>query len=218
MAMKFVGRIPCLTHNQGRRIQTMHNFATPSPRRTGFTIVELMAVITIIGILVALGVGAGYSVVSSLRVSATENTIRTVQKSLYEQWNQVVEEAKLEDPSPAILALANNDMALARVLWIKLRLYEAFPQNYAEIRTALASSQPGPKAVSGIYGSAGGQLGYWIPKRKYMATYFAALPITDSPNHDTNTESSACLLMSLSVTRGRAKLDLANLTGFISDT
>jgi type II secretory pathway pseudopilin PulG len=177
-----------------------------------------MAVITIIGILVALGVGAGYSVVSSLRVSATENAMRTIQKVLQEQWNQVIEEAKQEDISPAIVALANNDSQLARVLWIKLRLYEAFPQNYAEIRTAMASSQPGPPVVPGIYGSAGGQLGYWIPKRKNMATYFAALPLMDKPGHDTNTESIACLLMSLSVTRGRAKLDLANLAGFVADT
>jgi hypothetical protein len=177
--------------------------------------VELMVVIAIIGILVAIGVGAGYVVIAGMRVSATENAMLGVQKVLNEQWNQVIEEAKLEQPSPAVLALANGDTNRARVLWIKLRLFEAFPENYGEIRNAMASAQGNS---SGLYGGPGGTLGPWLPVRKYMATYFGLIPTADGPNHDTNTESSACLMLALNITRGQIKLNQANLTSFIADT
>jgi prepilin-type N-terminal cleavage/methylation domain-containing protein len=196
----------------------MYRHLRHSQHRRGFTLVEILVVIVIIGVLVVIGVGAGYRVVASMRVSSTENAMRYIQKVMDEQWNQVIEEAKQEQPSPAIMTLANGDPNRARVMWIKLRLFEAFPQNYAEIRNANTSGLPANQnSSSGIYGGLPGY-GLFLPNRKYMSNYFTAIPAVDGPSHDTNTESSACLLMALSVTRGRVKLDEGNLAGFIADT
>src|SRR5205814_3915765 len=105
---------------------------TSSKRRGGFTLVELLVVIAIIAVLVALAAGGAFRLIASQRISRTEDTLRTADKSLREQWNKVVEDAKKEEPSAAVMDLANGNSAIARVLWIKIRLTEAFPQNYDE--------------------------------------------------------------------------------------
>jgi prepilin-type N-terminal cleavage/methylation domain-containing protein len=186
----------------------MYKHVLSSRRRGGFTMVELMVVIAIVGVLVALGVGAGYRVLSGMRISATENAMRTIQKVLNEQWEQVIKDANNEEPTPLVKNMAGGDPARARVLWIKMRLAEAFPQSYAEIKKIVDGG--------GVYGT------QFIVNKKYIATYYGLL-------HDAKvniqlnappgpTESSACLLMALRVSRGRVKLDEANLAGFIADT
>jgi prepilin-type N-terminal cleavage/methylation domain-containing protein len=201
--------IPRLCTRDAKR--SAHRAESSNVHRSAFTLVELLVVIAIISVLVALGVGAGYVVVSSMRVRATENAMRTIQKCFTDQWKQVVYDAsKNEDPSPAVIALAGGDVDRARILWIKIRLAEAFPLNYSEIRNAMQGK--------GIYGGLN-PTQPWIPNKKYMAAYNAAIPVTDfpDPHHNHAIEPAACLFLALSVKRGNVQLDQANLAGFITE-
>jgi len=148
-------------------------------RRGGFTLVELLVVIAIIAVLAALS-GAGiYLWVGSRYQHNTEETIKTVFKLLQTRQKAVIDSAKTEvDIPPAVVALAGGDMARARVIWIKVRLAEAFPQSYAEVNTT-------PSIVS-RYIPAGRSKSHWA---KYQAT-IGATP--GGPG-----QSSACLLMAL---------------------
>jgi hypothetical protein len=92
---------------------------------------------------------------------------------------------------PGIIQIANGDMRLARLIWIKARLRQEFPMNYTEIILASStSSQPVP----------GGAL----PAKP---EYVNALTAPNGPiakgfvagNEPTPAENSACLLMALTL-------------------
>ncbi len=177
--------------------------------RRAFTLVELLVVIAIIGVLAALAVSAVFKYIDAQRVTTTENTLRSFDKVLTTQWKKVVDEAIKEDFSPAVFALANNNAYRARILWIKFRLAEAFPQSYAEIITA-----NGP---NGFYNKNNAN-GPWIPIPKYMPKYLRALPAVMPASHVPGTESAACLYLALSVSRGGVVLDEGNMAHYIGDT
>jgi len=179
-------------------------------KRGGFTIIELLIVVAIIAVLLGLGIGAAFKVIDAQRSATTEDLLRTVDKTLHTHWTFVVTDAKKEQPSPAVLALANGDENRAKVLWIKLRLAEAFPQSYADVIGAVQGQ--------GVYGS--GPNGPWIEpeRRKYTKTYYDTIKLAKNANATPQAQSSVCLLVALSVTRGGAKLDQTHLTSSIADT
>src|SRR5437870_3499365 len=76
----------CAALFSGERGSGMRNPGKKYSGRDGLTILELLVAITIIGFLVALGAGAGYRVVESVRVSSTENAIRIIDKVLAAHW------------------------------------------------------------------------------------------------------------------------------------
>jgi prepilin-type N-terminal cleavage/methylation domain-containing protein len=188
----------------------MSESKTSSLKRGGFTIIELLIVVAIIAVLLGLGIGAAFKVVDAQRVATTEDLLRTVDKTLHTHWKAVVDDAKKEEPSPAVKALAGDENR-AKVLWIKLRLAEAFPQSYGEVNLAVTGQ--------GIYGSnASGQPWIEPERRKYMATYYNTIKLAKGAGASAQSQASACLLMALSVSRGGTKLDQAHLANSISDS
>jgi prepilin-type N-terminal cleavage/methylation domain-containing protein len=179
----------------------MVRFTPPLPRRGGFTLVELAVVISIIAVLLALGAGAAITVLEGQRASRTEDLLRNTDKLLQQHWRKVVEDARKEQAviPDSVVALAAGDRNRALVIWIKLRLMEAFPQSYAEIRTPWAYN--------------------YIPAdmQRYNSSYLKA--IKNVPlGPPAPTESAACLYLILRENRGVARLEEDKLTANIIDT
>jgi prepilin-type N-terminal cleavage/methylation domain-containing protein len=155
---------------------------TAQARRAGFTLVELLVVMGIILALVALSASASMRLLATQKVSVTETTITKVDSALRKQWDAVLTAAQKEDIAArygsttytTILGVAGNDTRRARVIYVKLRLRQEFPMNYAE---ALSPSGP-------------------LPAKQSYAKYLSARGKTGNANPVAE-ESSACLLMAL---------------------
>lgn len=175
--------------------------ATTMRTRSAFSLVELLVVIAIIAVLMTLSVGIVRQVVEGQQGTNTDAAMRTAYGTLQKHWSFVVDSARKETPSPQVMALAGNDPVRAQVIWVKLRLLEAFPKSFDEVLT------PAPAY-------------YYIPagNRKNLAAYKRALTgaNTGSP---LDVQSAACLLMALSAPRGGSQaLTATNLGSNIADT
>ena len=147
----------------------------------------MLVVIALIGVLAGLVAFAVTKVIGSQQGSNTQATIRTVQKVLNEHYAYVVAEARegetgLSGPFAAIDNVFGPDDGGGernRIIWVKMRLMEAFPMSYAEIL------HPFPYTAHIIP----------LNLRKYNGTYLEALGGRTRDNNGGATESSACLLM-----------------------
>jgi prepilin-type N-terminal cleavage/methylation domain-containing protein len=167
-----------------------------SIKRDAFTLTELLVVIAIISILASLAAWGVFATIGNRRARNTEDTFKTVNKLLQSHWRYVIDEANKDSQvSPAVLALAGNDPARARVLWKKFRLMEAFPQTFAECNPATAFVYNNPSAANPYIPTGNGF------QRRYIVKYQTALASVGG-SHQANTESAACLLLALGISRG----------------
>lgn len=162
-------------------------------RRGGFTLIELMVVITIIAALMALMAGAVMKVMATSQGNNTQSRLDSVQSQLSRAWSKVKDEAYYKSQMNEIVPglgipvsqwiLANlaqigptdpNAQERARVIYVKLRLRQAFPMSFNE------ALNPFP-----------------LPPMPGYATYLTSLGIAGSTPATATIESSACLLMAL---------------------
>ena len=181
--------------------------------RAGFTLVELLMVIAVIAILAAL---ASWGVIAMMGNRQAE-------------YRGDPADGQQNHAEPLALRYRGGEeghgfprsqepgrqrcRAGSRVLWIKFRLREAFPQSYAEIGTAAAPPF--------VYTADGGG-NPWIPlgQRRYIVDYqkhIANLPpaVVNNPGP---TQSAACLLMAISVNRGGNVLSPDQIQFAVKDT
>src|SRR4051794_24089068 len=99
-------------------------------RRSGFTIVELLIVITIIIVLAALSLGA---IARGYNWGMGRNTDTLIQKAAQRfdrRYEQLKNEARAWEVPPTILGLAGGDQRRAKVLQLKLLVKWSFPTSY----------------------------------------------------------------------------------------
>jgi type II secretory pathway pseudopilin PulG len=166
--------------------------------RLAFTLVELLVVITIIIILVSLTAAGVSRMVDASRTRTTETIVQAVDQLLQKAWNKVIADAKKEPIPQGVLNFA-MDPKRARVIWIKLRLMEAFPQTYQEI---LNPPIYNPSVNSTVFAADNGPIPPGM--RRYLRTYQNILTAKGITNDNGGrAHSSACLLMALSeINRG----------------
>jgi prepilin-type N-terminal cleavage/methylation domain-containing protein len=148
------------------------NARLAKPRvRGGFTMLELLIVIGILGILFALGAAAVATARDKAKASNTETLIRKVNRILERQWRAAIDDA-MSKPIPLnYVTNAANDKDRARAIWIKAWLRWEFPANFLE-----ATNQP--------------QMPFGFSPK---AEYSSVLPTTGGQAF----ESSACLYLAL---------------------
>lgn len=158
-------------------------------KRGGFTLIELLVVFSIIAVLAALIAAGMMTWINSQSRRNTETEIRSIYSALMQHWDAVAADAEKEPNVPQkVIDYADKDLARARVIWIKLRLMEAFPVRFSEIQNFSSYAAPLDMIPTG--------------RRRYQEGFKKLLPPPPPPPPplpDTTTESAACLLMALSV-------------------
>jgi prepilin-type N-terminal cleavage/methylation domain-containing protein len=170
--------------------------------RPAFTLVELLLVIAIIAALVALSASAVLRFRIVQTTWNTKNLVQRLNSQFRKQWSTVADQARRENIplayQPLVNQLAGGDADRARVIWVKLRLKQAFPVSFQE------ALNPNPLLPLDSYQQFLTGLGYT-----------AATPMTQ---YDPKTplgvyDSSACLLMALKRGPSGMGVDVEDLVG-----
>lgn len=114
----------------------MKRFTSPAARQA-FTIIELLVVISILGVLAALSAGVVFRVTSAQTTATSRTLITRLGSALQKQVTKVADEAKSTSPPSAAQALAgadptNLDLARSKVIALKLHQKRRFPTTFAE--------------------------------------------------------------------------------------
>lgn len=157
--------------------RSKHTQSVASQSRPGFTLVELLIVMTIIAVLAALTISASMRFIAIAEVRTTETLVHKLHDALDKHWKAVVAKAQQEpyEKIPgSVITMAGNDANRARVIYVKLRLKQEFPMNFREIL------MPDPKGLPSL------------------PTYVKAVT---GKGDSAERECSACLLLALSQAR-----------------
>ena len=121
---------------------------TRQARRAGFTLVEMLVVISIIAILAAISVGAFFLVRGSSEKNAAEATLNKLHSTFDVKYKAVLDDAKKTVPDALVVA-CGNDKDRALVVWTLAKLKNEFPQTKAEATATymLPGGKLAPRAV-----------------------------------------------------------------------
>ncbi len=172
-----------------------------TPARAGFTLLELLVVMAIIATLASLVLSAVFTVRESQMKSFNETLVNKLASAVEQQWIAATDQIR-EEPVPSwALTMANGDLRIAKVIYLKARLKQEFPVSFYEAIYPNANYTPGQ---SGAYQTSGGGADL-PPKATYakalgaLAPSFSSIPQPDlAIGTPMGFESSALLYLSLS--------------------
>jgi len=105
--------------------------------RRGISLIEILVVISIIGVLTAISVGTVFRLRAVQDESNTEATLSKLHSLLQTRWSAVLDDAKKTVPEDLVQGLASGDKDRARVIWTYAKLQNEFPQTFVEARRTI---------------------------------------------------------------------------------
>ena len=191
-------------------------------RRGGFTLVELLAVVAILGLLAALGTAAFLRARSGQEVKASEATVSTLRGLFDTRWKAVTDDARGDASNgripAAVVTFAGGDKDRALAVWTYLKLKNEFPTTIAEacnpvcVPVIVDPSNPSTwQATSVLQPKAVFTAGFKIPAGRVDVTGKPA-STEDLERGRTLRESAACLHWAITNTAVRGQsIDVAGM-------
>lgn len=105
--------------------------------RRGFSLIELLTVIAILGVLSAIFVGVLVSVRGDAAQRGTKETLDKIHAALDQQVKMIADKAKKDRQNKvpefmSLIGFCNGDEERAEALWVHINIRRQFPQTFAE--------------------------------------------------------------------------------------
>ncbi|MFL5340579.1 MAG: type II secretion system protein [Gemmataceae bacterium] len=172
-----------------------------TPERRGFTLLELLVVMSIIALIAGLSIGVFFRVRQTQTESATITIVNKLQSQLDQQWKAVLDNARddartgrlgANNNAHAAAALGGNDSRRELVIWTKMQQRLEFPRSFDEVANWPVS------------------VGLNLPGKTYGKTSYAApiiaagiTPVLEQNLSDDQLLQESAVLFYLAVTQGR---------------
>lgn len=109
-------------------------------KRVGFTLIELIIVLSIIAVLLGLIMGAVFRIQVAQQVRSTNDVVEKVQVAIDNQFKAIIQQAATDirtgapQDAQAILNFMGQDQEAALALLTYCRVRQSFPQTFAEVQ------------------------------------------------------------------------------------